>query len=44
VEDGAVEKSTATKGDWLSAGSHKGNERRQGPVAKVGGQIHGGLS
>jgi hypothetical protein len=44
VEDGAAEKSTTPKGDWLSAGSHEGHERRQGLTTKVGRQIRGGLS
>jgi hypothetical protein len=44
VEDGATEKSATAKGDWLSTGSHEGNERRQGSTAKVGRQIRGGLS
>ena len=44
MEDGAAEKLTATKGDWLFARSHEGHERRQGSIVKVGRQICGGLS
>jgi hypothetical protein len=44
VEDGAAKKSTVAEGDWLSAGSHEGNEHKQRSAAKVYGQIHGGLS